>query len=122
MAKNELFGPLEIDTSHAPIIIDEEYHWNVGRMTVMWSAASFGLYLLNFLNKYLEGTIYWNNYVEVTAAFIAVCIGARVYASLGQRACFVLSYLMSLIGGLLVYVIEAEKVDIPLIYGAKTKE
>ena len=113
---------LDIDAHKAPIIIDESYYYNVARMTVMWSVCSFGCYLLNFMNKYLEGTIYENNYVEVLAALIAVLIGSKVYGALGVRACFALSYIFCLVSGLLVYYMEADKIDVPLVYGTKTKE
>jgi hypothetical protein len=42
----------------------------------MWSGASFSHYLLNFLNKYLEGSIFQNNYFEGVAGIIATGIGA----------------------------------------------
>lgn len=45
-------------------------------MTVMWCAASFGSYVLNFLNKYLEGTIYQNSYAEATAGIISCLVGS----------------------------------------------
>ena len=38
--------------------MNSKYFQNILNLTVMWTAASFSNYLLNFLNKYLEGSIY----------------------------------------------------------------
>jgi hypothetical protein len=59
-----------------PVVMDMNFYANVAKMTVMWCASSFGAYLLNFLNKYLEGTIFENNYVEASAGIIALLIGS----------------------------------------------
>lgn len=106
----------------ASFVVDDQYYWNIAIMTVMWCAASFGCYELNFLNKYLEGSIYANNYVEAAAAFIACAIGAQVYSSLGQRVCFATSFLMCLIGGVIVFILESDWLKLPLVLGAKNQE
>ena len=106
----------------ASFVVDDSYHWNIAIMTVMWCAASFGCYELNFLNKYLEGSIFQNNYVEAAAAFIACAIGAQVYSMLGQRVCFATSFLMCLIGGITVFVLETDAFKLPLVMGAKNQE
>ena len=98
-----------------PTITDETYSLNVARMTVMWSVGGFGTFLLNFLNKTLEGTIYENSYVEVAATGTAAILASRVYALLGMRSCFILSYTMCIVGGLLVYSAEANKLDMRLL-------
>jgi hypothetical protein len=82
-------------------------------MTMMWSASSFSNYLLNFLNKYLEGSIYSNNYYEGLAGVLSTIVGAYCYAKLGKRKAFIISFTLALLGGLLVYSIEAGLVNIP---------
>ena len=57
-------------------ISETQFNINVLKMTVMWSMSSFGLYLLNYLNKYLEGSIYEVNYSEGLAGSLAIVIGA----------------------------------------------
>ena len=37
---------------------DCQFYKNVAKMTVMWCASSFSCYLLNYMNKYLEGSIF----------------------------------------------------------------
>lgn len=93
-------------------------------MTVMWCASSFSCYVLNFLNKYLEGTIYQNSYSEATAGIISCMVGSQVYAFLGKKVCFFLSWFMALTGGIGVYLLEAEYVLVPafLVAPGSTKE
>ena len=48
-------------------------------MTVMWSAASFGSYMMINLNKYLEGSIYLNYYLEGLAGLLSAFITNLIY-------------------------------------------
>lgn len=82
-------------------------------MTIMWSAASCSSYLLNFMNKYLEGTIYQNNYNEQCAALLAVYVGANLYAKLGKKTAFIFAYSLALGGGILIYLLESKSIDVP---------
>jgi len=82
-------------------------------MTIMWSASCFSNYLLNFLNKYLEGSIYLNNYYEGIAGLFATAVGASLYSKLGKRYAFIISFAFALIGGILIYLLEAGTIDIP---------
>jgi hypothetical protein len=84
-------------------------------MTVMWSVGGFGTFLMNFLNKSLEGTIFENSYVEIAATGTAAILASRVYAYLGMRWCFALSYIMCMIGGLLVYAAESNRLDVHFV-------
>ena len=43
---------------------ESRYYVNIAKMTIMWSTASGLTYVLMFLNKYFEGDIYQNNYVD----------------------------------------------------------
>lgn len=85
-------------------------------MTVMWSTVSFCGYLLTFMNKYLEGSIFTNNYVEGLAGGLSVIIGASLYKKLGMRRALVFSFGLSLIGGGLVYLLEADAIDLPTFF------
>ena len=44
--------------------IERKYKSNLVKMAIMWSTTSFTSYLLCFMNKYLEGSIYQNNYLN----------------------------------------------------------
>ena len=82
-------------------------------MMVIWSASSFSAYLLNFMNKYLEGSIYTNNYNEGIAGILATLGGAQIFARLGLRWTFVVSYGMMLFGATIVYLLESNKLVMP---------
>ena len=73
---NYVDQPLLPAPQEQPVVMDMQFYSNVAKMTVMWCASSFGAYLLNFLNKYLEGTIFENNYVEASAGIIAILVGS----------------------------------------------
>lgn len=83
------------------------------KMTVMWCSSSFSSYLLNYMNKYLEGSIYENHYNEGIAGCIATFIGASIYAKLGKRFAFIMSFSLALIGGLVILVLEGRYYQLP---------
>jgi uncharacterized membrane protein YjjP (DUF1212 family) len=82
-------------------------------MTVMWTASSFSSYLLTFMNKYLEGSIYVNHYYEAVASVIACIIGAKLYSRIGIRFSFLLAFSLTLIFGTCIYLLESGMVSLP---------
>lgn len=64
-------------------ISDTQLKVNIGVMTVMWTVLSFSTWLLTFMNKNLEGSIYTNNYMESAAGGIATLTGCYVYKRIG---------------------------------------
>ena len=81
-------------------------------MTVMWSVVSCSNYLLVFLNKYLEGNIYQNNYFECLSGFIGVYTGAKLYARLGKKGAYMIAFSMALFGGIIVCLLETKQMAI----------
>ena len=79
----------------------------------MWSAASFSTYLLNFLNKYLEGSIFQNNYFEGLAAILAIVIGSNIYTKLGKRYSFVIAFFIAFVSGMVIYSLETQTMKLP---------
>ena len=84
-----------------------EYSLNIFKMTIMWSACSFSNYLLNFLNKYLEGSIFVNNYYEGIAGILATAAGTTCYLILGKKKAFTVSFSLALFGGTCIYLLES---------------
>mmetsp|Transcript_24027 Transcript_24027/g.36968 ORF Transcript_24027/g.36968 Transcript_24027/m.36968 type:complete len:207 (-) Transcript_24027:279-899(-) len=106
-----------IQQQPAPTPFSEEtLYWNILKMTIMWSASSFTSYLLNFMNKYLEGSIYSNNYAESIAGGLACFVGAKIYAEWGKKTAFITSYGLGLTFGLIIYLLESETLVIPEAY------
>lgn len=85
-------------------------------MAVMWTAQSFLYYLLNFMNKYLEGTIYENNYAEAFSGLIAILVGSYIYSAIGKKYTFILAYTLGLLGGIVIFLLEAGIVRLPDSY------
>ena len=94
----------------------EQQKINIAKMTVVWSACSFSNYLLNFMNKYLEGSIYTNNYLEGYAGGLSIIMGGFLYAKAGMKNSLVISFSMALITGIFVCVLEGKVVDLPHSY------
>jgi len=85
-------------------------------MTVMWCAVSFSCHMLTFMNKFLEGTIYRNSYIDGFAGAVASFLGANLYLKLGMRRMFIISFSLATIGGVMIYSLEAGQVQLPTWY------
>ena len=86
------------------------------KLTVMWSCSSFVSYLLVFMNKYFEGSIFTNNYIEGVAGIMASQIGGIVYARYGMKRSFIFSFGLSLVGGVMIYLLESHLVKVPTAF------
>jgi hypothetical protein len=53
---------------------DTTYYWNLVIMSIMWTAASFSFYLVQFMTKYYEGSLYLNYYLDGLAGVVGVLI------------------------------------------------
>lgn len=82
-------------------------------MTIMWCASSFSCYLLNYMNKYLEGSIYQNHYNEGIAGLSAIFVGAQIYSILGKKKAFLLAFGLAFSGGFMIYLLESGVVTMP---------
>lgn len=84
-------------------------------MTVMWSVLSFCVWLMQYMNRSLEGTIFINNYFEGLAACSSSIFGAIVYNKYGLKT-FIIGYTFAVAGSFSVYLIESKLVTLPQIY------
>lgn len=91
-----------------------DYYGNLVRMSIMWTACSFSFHLLNFMNKYLEGSIFTNNYVEGVAGIIGTAMGTVIYTRYGQKTTFLFSFSMALFGGTMIFLIETGLMPMPI--------
>ena len=82
-------------------------------MTVMWSASIFCYSLLNFLNKYLEGSIFQNHYAESSAGILACLFGATIYSKFGLKISYFFSFGIALSGVFIVCLLESGLLPIP---------
>lgn len=64
----------------------------------MWSTISFIFYTLVFMNKYFEGSLYLNFYLEGFAGVIGSLLSLAVYKHIKMRWSFVISITLTFIG------------------------
>lgn len=58
---------------------EENYTSNLVLNCVMWTAASFSLYILKYYTKYLEGGIFVNQYLDGLAGLVGYGIATPLY-------------------------------------------
>ena len=81
-------------------------------MTVMWTAANFSGVLLQYLNKYLSGTIFLNFYIEGAAGIVGFLIGKILNYLWKTKISFIVSYVVTIFGAgnyIHIYVLAVDK-------------
>lgn len=69
---------------------------------MIWTAASFSLYILKYYTKYLEGGIFVNQYLDGMAGLVGYFIANPLYPVLRTQLSFVLGFSVMLVGSILV--------------------
>lgn len=90
---------------------EKKYIISVVRMAVMWTAASFSLYLLQYLNKYLAGSIFINYYLEGLAGLVALLVSYPIYRNCKTLITFALSYSVTITGATFILLFEAGVIE-----------
>jgi len=75
---------------------------NIVIMSFIWMSTSFNFYLINFQLKYFPGNIYVNSVVFSTCSIVAYVVSNPLYKFMGLKISFILSFLISSIGGFLI--------------------
>ena len=122
MGDKETEASETIPSRPAVRISEQQFQLNIIKMTVMWCAVSFSCHMLTFMNKFLEGSIYTNSYAEGVAGALASALGAKLYARLGMRNMYFLSFSLALAGGIMIYLLESERLQLPPWYLASFVE
>ena len=78
-------------------ISDSKFYLNVAIISIAMTATCVSFAILNFMNKYLEGSIYLNFYLEGLAGIIGVFVGQPIYDCLKIRLSLILSYIIVII-------------------------
>ena len=71
-------------------------------MTYMWGTVSFTYYLISFQLKYLPGDVYNNSMASSGSELLAYILGGILYNKIGIRLAFCFSYLISVVGGVMI--------------------
>ena len=90
---------------------EKNYAWNIAKMTVMWTAANFSGVLLQYMNKYLSGTIFINFYIEGIAGIVGYAIGKPLQSYCKTKISFIVSYVVTIFGAFLIFLFENEIVS-----------
>jgi len=69
-------------------------------MTIMWTVASFLYYMLNFMNKYFEGSMYANLYLDACAGIVGNTLGLIIYKLIRMKWAFIIALILTFLGGL----------------------
>ena len=83
-------------------VSQSQYIINIVLMTIQWSNASFSFYLLLFMNKYYEGSIYVNNYLDAAATVLGSGLSILLYMTVKIQWSFIIGLVITLIGGTFV--------------------
>ena len=86
------------------VIPETQYYINVFIQTIQWSVASFSFYMLQFMNKYFEGSIYVNYYLDSCAGICGSLLALLTYKFLRMKWSFVFAISLTLISGTWVLV------------------
>ena len=73
-------------------------------MTIMWTASSFSFYLLLFMTKYFEGSIYENYYLDGLSGIIGTTIASVIYNCVRMRTSFLISISFTLLNAIALIV------------------
>jgi hypothetical protein len=80
-------------------------------MSVLWTAGTFGTFLLSYLNKYLPGTIFLNTYLDGIAGLIAYSVGKDIYAYFKLKTSFISSLTLSFLFSIFLYLLRCEAIS-----------
>ena len=68
----------------------------------MWSHSSFCNYVMKLLNKYLEGTIYMNFFLDGIASLFAIFAADKLYTETRMKTTYLVSIGLVIIMALLI--------------------
>jgi len=75
-------------------------------MSIFWTVSSFSFYLLLFMNKYYEGSIYVNFYLDGIAGLLGSSLSLISYGFLKARWSYAISLSLTLIFVILVLIYQ----------------
>ena len=92
-----------LDGSLKDLVRIRKHLINLILMIWMWVASSFSFYLISFQIKYIKGDVFVNTVVSASTEILGFLVSGLIYQSLGGiRNTFALSYIIAIIGGVLL--------------------
>ena len=106
---------MEVETEEKPSVMfylkQRVVLQNLLLMAYMWSAVSFCYYMISFQLKYLPGDIYENSLASSGSELLAYLIGGLCYSFLKIRKSFAISFVIALVGGILILTLGVKDVS-----------
>lgn len=87
-------------------ITQTEYIKNIVKMSIIWCTASFSVYLLILLDKYLEGSIFTNFYFEGIGSLCSMLFTYNFYHVLRMRNCLQLALIITITSYFFIMMLE----------------
>jgi OCT family organic cation transporter-like MFS transporter 4/5 len=84
---------------------------NLFFLTILWMVSSFDYYMISFQLKYIKGDIYINTAASSFSEVIAYAVGGSMMAYLGIRKSFIISFMVGVLGSLLLIFVNPADVD-----------
>jgi hypothetical protein len=85
---------------------DSTYVWNLVKLTILWTQASFCSYEIFFMSKYFAGSIYTITYLDGIGGLISTVLGDQIYSRLRVKISFIFSNSLALVGATLIFLFE----------------
>jgi VIT1/CCC1 family predicted Fe2+/Mn2+ transporter len=95
-------------TGRRETMSDNQYIINVVIMSIFWTVSSFSFYLLLFMTKYYEGSIYINFYLDGIAGLLGSTLSLISYNFLKTRWSYAISLSLTLIFVILVMIYQQD--------------
>lgn len=96
----------EITRRRVSSISNTRFIINLIIIGILWTSSSFISYMLSFMNKYFEGSLFLNYYLDGLSGIVGSIISTSTYNCFGMRYSFVFSVLITLIGGIFLLVFQ----------------
>jgi len=77
----------------------------------MWTVASFSFYMLQFMNKYFEGSIYLNFYLDSCAGICGSLLALATYKFIRMKWSFFVSISLTLVSGTFLLLFQQEYIS-----------
>jgi len=88
------------------LISNRQYVQNVIIITIQWTVASFSFYLLMFMNKYYEGSIFINYYLDGIAGVIGTIIAKLIIGCARMKISYIISLSVTLLGSVFLLLFQ----------------
>jgi len=89
--------------------------WNLLVLLVCWTSCSFGFYMLAYVLKYLNGSIFLNAYSSSVGEIVGKLSTIPLLRCTGMRRVFLIAFGLATIGTLLLASFSQSELWIPMM-------